>query len=151
MKEREVDFFFQDLRHIPDEKERERYMNEYKEYDKNRKFDLNKDVMMRVAVFRIGEQDYVFIWTSHHILMDGWCVEILVSDFFDIYNRLLINRPCHLEPVKQYRTYIEWLEEQDPEKAKTFWKNYLYGFEEMTAVPKLKRGTSANLPYKKKR
>ncbi|AHD05618.1 putative non-ribosomal peptide ligase domain protein [Paenibacillus larvae subsp. larvae DSM 25430] len=149
LKEREVDFFFQDLRHIPDEKERERYMNEYKEYDKNRKFDLNKDVMMRVAVFRIGEQDYVFIWTSHHILMDGWCVEILVSDFFDIYNRLLINRPCHLEPVKQYRTYIEWLEEQDPEKAKTFWKNYLYGFEEMTAVPKLKRGTSANLPYKK--
>ena len=149
LKKREVDFFFQDLRHMADEQEREQYLNEYKESDKNRKFDLNKDVMMRVAVFRTGEQDYVFIWTSHHILMDGWCVEILVSDFFEIYNCLLTNRPCHLDPVKQYRSYIEWLEEQDAEKARTFWTNYLRGFDEMTAVPKLKKAASADLPYKK--
>ncbi|MFB6367572.1 amino acid adenylation domain-containing protein [Paenibacillus elgii] len=135
LKQRDVDFFYKDLREMTDEAGRTEYLTAYKSSDKQRKFDLTKDVLMRVAVFRLGEREYEFIWTSHHILMDGWCVEILVSNFSDIYSDLVHGRPSRLTPVKQYRAYVEWLEAQNRQQTADFWKHYLRGFEEQTAIP----------------
>lgn len=136
LKEREVVCFQRDLTDLPEKMDREQCVQTYKESDKRNKFDLSKDVLMRLAVFRVDEQEYEFVWSFHHILMDGWCVEILVADFLEIYDSLLHERNYSLPSPMGYRTYIEWLERQNRDEAADYWKRYLVGFKEITEIPK---------------
>lgn len=145
--ERRGEFYFEDVgTWTVDEKTQ--FIHTFKEADRNRSFDLSKDVLMRVAVFQLGFSQYEFIWTYHHILSDGWCVGIMISDFFEIYNSLVEKRECRLSPVKPYRTYIQWLESQDREKSKKFWDLCLEGYEDAALIGILKAGRSKSLEYK---
>jgi amino acid adenylation domain-containing protein/non-ribosomal peptide synthase protein (TIGR01720 family) len=138
LKERKVDFYYKDIsENIPAE-ERETFIQAFKAQDRRRSFDLSKDVLMRVSVIRTGKNQYEFIWSHHHIVMDGWCNGILINEFFHIYNRYLQNREHQLPPVKAYRTYIQWLEAQDRELSKHYWATVLSGYNERVEIPKLK-------------
>jgi len=132
LKEREIDFFYKDISKKDDKSD---YLIQFKEEDKKRSFNLSKDVLMRVSIFKTGDAEYEFTWSFHHILIDGWCIGILISEFFEIYHSFLENRPYRLPEVKQYKTYIQWLEKQDKEISKNYWRNYLDGNEEAVVIP----------------
>ncbi|MFM7852633.1 MAG: condensation domain-containing protein, partial [Flammeovirgaceae bacterium] len=53
----------------------------FKNEDKQNLFDLNKDVLMRITLIKLDQHVYEFVWSHHHILMDGWCSTILISEF----------------------------------------------------------------------
>lgn len=148
LKEVELDFTFEDLRAVPEKEDRIAKVNQYKKADKQTPFDLTKDVLMRVALFQIDEEEFEFIWTHHHIIIDGWCTEILVAEFFEIYNALLHKRPYRLGKVTPYRVYIDWLEKQDQEASFTYWKKYLESYERKEQLPKDQ--DSSNLPYNRR-
>jgi len=136
LKEREVNFHFEDLRQsYPTPEKKERFIREFSEKDRQRPFALGKDVLMRVAVLQLGEAEYHVTWSTHHILMDGWCIGILISEFFDIYAAYVENRAVQLPEVKPYRTYIQWLGKQEKNKSGNYWKTYLEGYEEIAAAP----------------
>ncbi|MCP4155951.1 MAG: AMP-binding protein, partial [bacterium] len=138
LKERNVAFYFEDLREtLSAPEDRERWGGEFRDKDRRRSFDLSKDVLMRVTVQQLDDVEYQVTWSFHHILMDGWCIGILISEFFEIYTGCIEeNRAFQLPPVKPYRTYIQWLEKQDKNKTGDYWKQYLEGYEEVAAVPK---------------
>ncbi|MCP4702804.1 MAG: non-ribosomal peptide synthetase, partial [Gammaproteobacteria bacterium] len=48
-------------------------------------FDLGIAPLMRFDLIRLDEQRYVFIQHFHHILMDGWCLPITLSEVRDSY------------------------------------------------------------------
>ncbi|WP_202704557.1 condensation domain-containing protein, partial [Flavobacterium sp. UGB4466] len=48
-----------------------------KQQDRERGFDLNSGSQMRLQVVDLSQGEYEFIWSHHHILMDGWCVSVL--------------------------------------------------------------------------
>jgi amino acid adenylation domain-containing protein len=145
LKERTVDFYYEDISRKDNKGE---YIETFKKEDKQRSFDLTRDVLMRLAIFQVDKAEYEFIWSHHHILMDGWCVGILVSEFFEIYNSFLENRSYQLPLVTPYRVYIDWLQKQDKTKAKNYWKSYLEGYEKKASVPKLKTKKSLDKGYK---
>ncbi len=91
---------------------------------------------MRVSILRMDYSEYELIWSFHHILMDGWCLGILNKEFFEIYNSFKENRPYRLPVLKPFCSYIRWLQEQDTEKSKKYWEDYLESFDEQTGVPK---------------
>ncbi|HLP62490.1 MAG TPA: amino acid adenylation domain-containing protein, partial [Candidatus Deferrimicrobium sp.] len=134
---RPSDFYYEDISKIGTYEAKEAFIKQFKEKDKARSFDLSTGVLMRVAIFRVEEAEYEFTWSHHHILMDGWCVGILNTEFFEIYTGYLENRPYRLPGIKPYRTYIQWLEKQDKEKSARYWENYLDSFEEQVGVPKI--------------
>ena len=134
LKERTVDFYWEN---ISAREDKEEYIRKYKERDRKKLFNLRKDVLMRVALLQLGNNEFEFTWSFHHIVMDGWCLGLLISDFREIYRCLAENRPWSLPSVKPYRYYIEWLEQQDKEKAKIYWRNYLSGYEEQVGIPRL--------------
>ena len=68
---------------------------------------------MRVSILKLDTSYYEFIWSFHHILMDGWCIGILNNEFFQIYAANLQGGAHALPPVRPYNTYIQWLEKQD--------------------------------------
>jgi tyrocidine synthetase-3 len=136
LKDKVIDLYYQDISHMGEMEVKENIIKEFKEKDKNRSFDLSKDVLMRVSILQVDKSDYQFTWSFHHILMDGWCIGILNNEFFEIYTSYIENRPYRLPVVKPYRTYIQWLEKQDKEISARYWQNYLHSFEEPTVVPK---------------
>ncbi|HLP47621.1 MAG TPA: condensation domain-containing protein, partial [Candidatus Kapabacteria bacterium] len=135
LRDRTVDFYYEDMSHLEKIEEKEILISEFKYKDKIRSFDLSKNVLMRVAILRIADFVYEFTWSFHHILMDGWCIGILNNEFFEIYRSYIENRTNRLPGVKPYRTYIQWLERQDNEGAARYWENYLDSFAEQTGVP----------------
>ncbi len=137
LKDRHCDFYYKDIREIAGIEEREAFVSAFKAKDKRRFFDLSKDVLMRVSVLYVDTSEYEVIWSFHPILMDGWGIGILISDFFEIYNSYLENRPLQLGSIKPYRTYIQWLEQQDREASKNYWLDYLDSYEEVATIPKM--------------
>ncbi|WP_228451346.1 condensation domain-containing protein, partial [Chryseobacterium sp. ON_d1] len=49
--------------------------------DISRGFMLNECTQMRLHVVLLDNGYYEFIWSHHHIIMDGWCLGILINDF----------------------------------------------------------------------
>ncbi|MFP7658509.1 condensation domain-containing protein, partial [Chryseobacterium proteolyticum] len=106
-----------------------------KEKDKSAGFDLDKPTQMRLKVVELGDGNYEFIWSSHHILMDGWCLSILINDFYSMLMAITNGHTIQLpEPVK-YSTYIDWLSKVNKEVSLSYWKNYLDSLTSMTEIP----------------
>jgi tyrocidine synthetase-3 len=145
--ERKVDFCYRDIRKLtPDEKET--FAKDLKRKYRTHWFDLTKDVLMRVSVIRLEDSQYEFTWSFHHILMDGWCIGIFISEYLDIYQSLNEGRDYRLPEVTPYKNYIRWLEERDKEKARNYWKNYLNSYDESAALPRIKTYNEGEVVYK---
>ena len=106
----------------------------YLEADQKAGFNLMKAPVMRLALFRTGERDYKFLWSHHHILMDGWSVSLLLSDFFNLYKAVSGNENHSGERRRPYRDYIGWLQQQNLGQAEAFWRRTLKGFDEPTRL-----------------
>ena len=135
LNERKADFYYEDISHMDD---KEAYVADFREKDRAASFDLTQDVLMRTAILQLGPKEYEFVWSHHHILMDGWCVGILIADFFEIYGSLVKNRPAQLAPVIPYNRYIRWLGKQSKTRAQDYWTLYVAGYMETAAVPRKK-------------
>src|ERR687884_1826902 len=103
--------------------------------DRREGFVLDRAPLMRCLLARTAEDEYLFNWSHHHILMDGWCLSLVMEEFFKIYEALAAHKTPDLRPVVPYRTYIEWLQRQDIDKARDYWVNYLKGFRAATEMP----------------
>ncbi|MCP5051352.1 MAG: amino acid adenylation domain-containing protein [bacterium] len=148
LKERSVDFYYEDIGRMGSSPEKERFIKEFKVKDRQRPFDLSQGVLLRAAIFKVDPTQYEFLWSSHHILMDGWCSGILIDEFLEIYTCFLENEPYRLPPVTPYRTYIKWLEKQKKENSGEYWKALLDSCEESVAVPGMKLNSpQGKAPY----
>jgi amino acid adenylation domain-containing protein len=137
LKERNVEFYFEDLRKSPVPIENKKaYIYKFIKQDRQKSFDLSSDLLLRVIVFQLADTDYLITWSSHHILMDGWTTEILKAEFSLIYAALVGNRDIQLPVVKPYRMYIQWLENREKNQTQNYWQNYLEGYNESAALPR---------------
>ncbi len=48
-------------------------------------FDLNSDLLLRVKLLRLSEQEHIVLLTMHHIASDGWSTGILVHELATLY------------------------------------------------------------------
>jgi amino acid adenylation domain-containing protein/non-ribosomal peptide synthase protein (TIGR01720 family)/FkbM family methyltransferase len=136
IKDRDEDFYYKDLCDIESVTERLAFVKAFKEESKTNPPDLSRDTLMKVCVLRLNEAEYEFIWSFHHILMDGWCMGILALEFHNTYNSLNNNTIYKLPPVKHYRSYIEWLQKQDKSLSINYWIKYLEDYEKASGIPR---------------
>ena len=134
LKERAIDFFYDDIGNSHGDKKRKDFIEEFKLKDRKRYFNLQQDVLMRVSLLKTGPREYEIIWSFHHIIMDGWCLSILIAEFFEIYDSYLEGTSIRLPLVRQYREYIDWLAGQDKEESLGYWKKFLAGYEELASL-----------------
>ncbi|MTI23429.1 condensation domain-containing protein, partial [Fulvivirga kasyanovii] len=132
LKSRPIELVFEDKR---DETNQNDFIEAFKLQDRSNTFDLSRDVLMRVHIFQLTDDSYAFIWSHHHILMDGWCMSIIIHDFMELYKSFLYGRSASLGSVVPYRKYISWLSEQDGDKGKQYWKDYLSGYDHQLEIP----------------
>ena len=100
--------------------------------DRTTRFRLDRPPLVRLTLVRLGEQRHRLALTLHHILADGWSTGVLWRDLLALYERG--GNPAGLPPVAPYRSYLAWLKRQDPEAARTAWRDALAGLDGPTLV-----------------
>lgn len=123
-------------------------------------FDLSEGPLLKVDIIKLTEEENVLIFCIHHIIGDGWSMQILVSELSSVYNTLKLDEKPELDPLKiQYKDYSIWLNDQlgkDVFKEKEqFWLNTLSGelpvleLPSYQSRPKIKtyKGASLNFEF----
>ncbi|MCM3338070.1 amino acid adenylation domain-containing protein [Paenibacillus sp. MER TA 81-3] len=106
------------------------------EQDRERLFDLAAPPLIRLTLIRLGAEQYKFVWSFHHILLDGWSVPTLLGEVLSSYYSLVQGKEIQLNPISSsYRDYIAWLQRQDMQAAESYWREQLRGFTAPTALP----------------
>jgi len=101
--------------------------------EQTRGFDLSRAPLMRLALIRMSDDEYQFVWTYHHILLDGWSGTLVSRDIISFYRALSRGDDLQLPKPYPYRDYIAWLQQQDLGSAEKYWREALKGF--TTATP----------------
>ncbi|MBW4490244.1 MAG: amino acid adenylation domain-containing protein [Trichocoleus desertorum ATA4-8-CV12] len=102
--------------------------------DRDRGFVLPQAPLMRCTLIQTAETSHYFVWSHHHLLLDGWSTALLFKEILADYQALSQQQFLRLEPPRPYRDYILWLQQQNPLSAEPFWRQYLQGFTAPTAV-----------------
>ncbi|MCP4663057.1 MAG: amino acid adenylation domain-containing protein, partial [bacterium] len=116
------------------EAEQRRRLDAYLRADRERGFELGVAPLMRLALFSLGERSFQFVWSFHHLLLDGWSHGLVLDEVFSCYAALTERRPVLLARPRPYRHYIAWLQRQDLEAAKSFWHKELAGLDGPTPL-----------------
>ncbi|WP_027403946.1 non-ribosomal peptide synthetase [Aphanizomenon flos-aquae] len=122
-----------DWRHLTSD-EQQKNLEDFLVSDRHKGFDLNQAPLMRFTIIQLTENTYQFIWSHHHILFDGWSMQIILKEVFALYEANQRGEYLRLSPIRPYKEYIEWLQQQDIDKAKQFWQQTLKGFETSTLI-----------------
>ena len=120
-----------DLTRLTTEEQRD-WVAEYLDADRQRGLRLDRAPLLRVALLRLGAQSYRFVWTFHHLLLDGWSVARIFKEVLTAYEQergaVNISATQAPEPARPFRDYIAWLRRQDIGAAESFWRESLKGF-----------------------
>ncbi len=110
-------------------------MQEFLRTDRLTDFDLTRPPLMRLALIRIGDDAHYLIWTHHHIVLDGWCLSIILKDLLDCYAFCQGGPDPGESPSQPYRGYVEWILAQDQGASEQYWRKTLAGITAPTSLP----------------
>ncbi|MEM6640572.1 MAG: condensation domain-containing protein, partial [Pseudomonadota bacterium] len=100
--------------------------------DRRDGFDPKRAPLMRLHVARVGPRQWYVLWTSHHLLMDRWCLTTLFGDVDAAYEQVFRGERVDLPARPGFGRYVNWLKEQDAAQAEQYWRRELEGFGEPT-------------------
>ncbi|WP_298917451.1 non-ribosomal peptide synthetase [uncultured Nostoc sp.] len=114
--------------------EQTQQLEKFLESDRHIGFNLAAAPVMRLTLIQVTDNTHYFIWSHHHILMDGWAAALLLKEVFELYQAINHAEKINLQPARTYRNYIAWLQKQDMHPAEAFWRGMLQGFTTPTPV-----------------
>ncbi|WP_187386550.1 non-ribosomal peptide synthetase [Paenibacillus ihumii] len=115
--------------------EKEAFIEDYMKQDREKGFDLSKDILFRISVLELDSNCCHVIISNHHIIMDGWCLGKVLNELFTVYHQLKNKQPVQLGKVYPYSHFVRWLAKQDKEEALDYWRSYLDGYAEKASLP----------------
>ena len=96
------------------------------------RFDIAAGPMLRFALVQTGRDRHLLVFTTHHILMDGWSLPVFFQELLALYASG--GHPSVLPARRPYADYLAWLAGQDTGKSRTAWSEYLAGLTEPTRL-----------------
>lgn len=95
-----------------------------------RPFELNKLPLLRVVLYRLAENDHVLLLVMHHIISDGWSMEVMHRELAAYYRGFVRGESPGLPELPiQYADYAvwqrKWLEGERIRPLVEYWKQTL--------------------------
>lgn len=106
----------------------------------SRPFNLARGPLLRVRLLRLTEEEHVLLVVMHHIICDGWSMEILLRELAALYRAHIMEIPAALPilPI-QYSDYVMWQRERMRDKALqgqiSYWRQRLEGMPSVLQLP----------------
>ena len=100
--------------------------------DWSERFVPSSPPLLRWTLVRLGSERHMLIFTSHHILVDGWSLPIFIGELLDCYRDN--GQTDALPRGRPYTDYLAWLARQDHTAAIGAWRDYLAGVEVPTRL-----------------
>ncbi|WP_295473025.1 non-ribosomal peptide synthase/polyketide synthase [uncultured Pseudomonas sp.] len=103
-------------------------------------FDLESGPLLRVCLVRSGEQEHHLLITLHHIVTEGWAMDIFARELSALYADFVAGRETSLAPLPvQYLDYSawhrQWLEGGEMQRQLDYWKAQLGGEQPLLTLP----------------
>ncbi|ASS75351.1 hypothetical protein CIG75_10345 [Tumebacillus algifaecis] len=128
------------------EDEHQQVVQQFLDEERTVGFDLSSAPLCRLTLAEIDSEQSKLIFTSHHLVSDGWSLPLIFQELFAAYvafdQEQLPQQPTALPFVR----YIAWLQQQELQSAENFWRGYLDGFSTPLRLGIRKRGTEQTLP-----
>jgi iturin family lipopeptide synthetase B len=114
------------------DEERRKKIREISLLEAHTPFDLGKCPLMRLKILKLSDTHHNILITMHHIISDGLSVNILLSEYRELYEALETGQPQPLTPQRlHYKDYARWEKKiLSPEKLarlKAFWNSHFDG------------------------
>jgi amino acid adenylation domain-containing protein len=112
-----------------------------------RPFNLKNDPLMRANLLRLGTTEHVLVLIMHHIISDGWSVQLIAQESASLYEAFSQEKPSPLPELPiQYSDYAcwqrEWFQGAVLEKQLSYWKYHLGGSLPVLELPADRRRPS---------
>src|SRR5437868_3123363 len=115
-----------------EEGEREERLEELLAEEARRGFDLSRGPLIRARLMKEGEEEHVLMVNMHHIVSDGWSMEVMVGELAQLYEAFRDGKESPLGEMEiQYADYAvwqrRWLKGEVLERQVEYWKEKLEG------------------------
>jgi amino acid adenylation domain-containing protein len=122
-----------DLSHLPPT-EREREALSRAREEAGRAFNLASGPLLRVILFKLDSCDHIFVLTMHHIVCDGWSMNVFFEELATLCEAMSHGRPSPLPELPiQYTDFSVWqrgwLSGSLLDEQIAFWRERLAGLE----------------------
>jgi amino acid adenylation domain-containing protein len=88
-------------------------------------FPLPAGPLFRCQMVLLGPDRAAVIFTAHHIICDGWSLDVLIHDLCAFYSAEVSGAPVTLEPKESYRDYLQSVTDRqrsdDFKQAESYW------------------------------
>ncbi len=103
-------------------------------------FSLEDGPVFRATLLECGPDDCVFVMNMHHIVSDGWSMQLIFDEISQLYGAMASDREDDLPPLPlQYADFAawqrDWLQGETLDKQIAYWKNQLAGAPELLELP----------------
>ena len=102
--------------------------------DREQGFELSRAPLTRFILIQLADDVHQFIWSHHHLLLDGWSLTLVFREVLTDYEAMCRGELPESISRRPYADYIAWLRQQDLTKAKAFWQQTLSGFRTPTSL-----------------
>lgn len=103
-------------------------------------FDLERGPLLRCKLLCLGASEHVLVLTFHHIIADGWSIDVLIRELLAFYEAHRRNAPAALaSPQLHYADYAQWqrqwLDGKEFREQLSYWKQQLAGAVDVLQLP----------------
>ncbi|KAB8154235.1 amino acid adenylation domain-containing protein [Kordia sp. TARA_039_SRF] len=102
--------------------------------------DISEKQLFKATILKLSEEKYVFFMTLHHIISDGWSLEVLTSEVINAYQQKQQNQAITLPELSiQFKDYAVWLSDnlnsESNNEAEIYWKENFSGTLPILSLP----------------
>ena len=128
-----------DLQDLPIQEQAEK-TQQLKQKQATQPFDLAKESLIRITLLVLSETEHFLLVCMHHIISDGWSIEVFIHELTSLYNAYTQNHPANLAPLPiQYADFAvwqkQWLQGDVLQSQLNYWQNQLTAAPPLLSLP----------------
>jgi len=114
-----------DLSTIPNPTAREERLNQLLGEETAKPFPLPGGPLFRSQIVLLGADSAALVITGHHIICDGWSLDVMIHDLCAFYSEEISGQPARLRPVESYADYVRGVAQREQtveyQEARDYW------------------------------
>ena len=121
-------------------RERDERVRELVRLTAEQQFDLVRGPLFRVRLIRLEAERHVLVVAMHHVISDGWSMNVIIEDFGRLYAQIAAGAAPTLPALPvQYADYSAWqrdfLEAGEGDRQLAYWKRALGSTQPLLELP----------------